>query len=178
MYSTYKNLRDCERLNANPREFEVVFLEEEDALYQYVDKKWQPFVESKATVQGIDTNITLYELNQQIMTNKAPLEAEELTTQLNQIDILCDLTHNMFYMLYGKEINYFTLAMKTALPDMPTLKTLIAECLQNIGAVLDISLIGDNTDPSVEIWVKPYEADRATCLYLFPYDRGVEVFGG
>ena len=85
-------------------------------------------------------------------------------------DLLINTLHakfnNEFYMLYGKEISYFTLFR---IFDSIRFGNEVIDCLNNVG---DIKAI-DFTEPedAIEIWVET--EDGPTCLYLFPYDSGV-----
>ena len=74
-------------------------------------------------------------------------------------------------MLYGREINYFTVFAKHGKWELETLALAVTECLANIGPVYSIELTAEKD--AVEIWVKDIHQDLLTCMYLFPYDGGI-----
>lgn len=134
----------------------------------YNDGKW---VTLKMDDSGI--NIGLYELNQQIISQLPTLEDVEEKIEL--INNLHDCFHNTFYMLYGKEISYFTL-FETTLdhPECYDLGHGVIECLANVGEIKSIEAT-TNAD-AIEIWVQQADS-QPTCLYLFPYDNGIVKVG-
>ena len=120
----------------------------------------------------MDANIELYELNRSIIEQQGVIKEEDIPRAMNDIEYLVCSTNNQCYMLYGKEIGYFTLFMKDNYNwEIETLSLATMECLANIGAVYSIELTA-NKD-AVEIWVKDTERDMVTCMYLFPYDNGI-----
>ena len=80
-------------------------------------------------------------------------------------------TNNNFYMMYGKEIGYFTVFARHENWELETLDLAVAECLFNVGYLYSIELTADKS--AIEIWVRTYENDLVTCMYLFPYDNGI-----
>lgn len=91
---------------------------------------------------------------------------------MNDIKYLVTAADNKCYMLYGKEIGYFTLFMRDSYNwEIETLDLAVMECLANVGPVYSIELTA-NKD-AIEIWVKDTQRDLLTCMYLFPYDNGV-----
>jgi hypothetical protein len=98
------------------------------------------------------------------------LAEDELKEKKYAIDALESKYNNEYYMLYGKEISYFTL-FKIVEPQYFSYE--VIECLKNVGDIKAIDLTEDKD--AVEIWVM---ADgEATCLYLFPYDLGIVQVG-
>ena len=122
----------------------------------------------------MDANIELYELNRSIIEQQGPMEngyAEKMTL----LQDFVNRTNNHFYMMYGKEIGYFTVFVRN-LPagtpyDLERLDMAVFECLLNVGPVYSVELTTEKD--AVEIWVKDAERDLLTCMYLFPYDNGV-----
>ena len=95
---------------------------------------------------------------------------DKLKEKKYAIDALESKYNNEYYMLYGKEISYFTL-FKIVEPQYFSYE--VIECLKNIGDIKAIDLTEDKD--AVEIWAM---ADgEATCLYLFPYDLGIVQVG-
>jgi hypothetical protein len=112
-------------------------------------------------------NIGLYDINKQII-NQLPV-LNNLNDKKDLFNILHEKFNNTFYMLYGKEISYFTLFK---INDVTYFGNEVIECLKNVGMIKAI----DFTEPqdAIEIWVE--DEDGPTCLYLFPYDNGVVYF--
>lgn len=120
----------------------------------------------------MDANIELYELNRSIIEQQGTIKEEDIVRAINDIKYLVTATDNKCYMLYGKEIGYFTLFMKDSHNwEIETLDLAVMECLANVGFIYSIELTV-NKD-AIEIWVKDTQRDLLTCMYLFPYDNGV-----
>lgn len=119
----------------------------------------------------MDANIELYELNRSIIEQQGALDADALTEKFELINTFATNTKNDFYMLYGREINYFTVFTKHEKWELETLALAVTECLANIGSVYSIELTAEKD--AVEIWVKDIHQDLLTCMYLFPYDGGI-----
>ena len=112
-------------------------------------------------------NMGLYEMNKQLIAQLPELTEDELCQEKDlTIHSLHAKYNNNYYMLYGKEISYFTL-FKIIEPQYFGYE--VIECLKNIGKIKAI----DFTEPqdAIEIWVE--DEDGPTCLYLFPYDNGI-----
>lgn len=119
----------------------------------------------------MDANIELYELNRSIIEQQGVLDTDTLAEKFKLIDVFAANTKNDFYMLYGREINYFTVFAKHKKWELETLSWGVAECLANIGSIYSIEVTAERD--AVEIWVKDIHQDLVTCMYLFPYDNGI-----
>ena len=119
----------------------------------------------------MDASIELYELNRSIIEQQGILSADMLAEKFELINIFAADTKNDFYMLYGREINYFTVFAKHEKWELETLALAVTECLANIGSVYSIELTTEQD--AIEIWVKDTQQDLVTCMYLFPYDNGI-----
>lgn len=108
--------------------------------------------------------IGLYDINKQIISQLPALtnilEKQKLINNFS-ID-----TKNTYYMLYGKEISYFTLFK---IKEYQYFGAEVVDCLEYIGIIKAIDLT--ETNDAIEIWIE--NEDGPTCLYLFPYDTGV-----
>ena len=96
-----------------------------------------------------------------------------LTDLEDRKDVINNLNktyHNEFYMLYGKEISYFTLFR---IKEANYFADDVIDCIKNVGEVKAIDATEDND--AVEVWV--IVDDEPTCMYLFPYDMGVVQVG-
>ena len=119
----------------------------------------------------MDASIELYELNRSIIEQQGVLDADVLAEKFELINIFATNTKNNFYMLYGREINYFTVFAKHEKWELETLALAVTECLANIGSVYSIEVTAEKD--AIEIWVKDIHQDLLTCMYLFPYDNGI-----
>ena len=122
----------------------------------------------------MDASIELYELNRSIIEQQGPME-NGYAKKMTLLQDFVNRTNNQFYMMYGKEIGYFTVFVRN-LPagtpyDLERLDMAVFECLLNVGPVYSVELTTEKD--AVEIWVKDAERDLLTCMYLFPYDNGV-----
>lgn len=117
----------------------------------------------------VDMNLNLYDLNVQLVEQfKDITDKETLNTKAKQITEFMNKFQNQYYLLYGREIYYFTLFKKVE--NTENAGDVVIECLGNVGAIKCIDLT--ETKDAIEAWVKTPEG-KVTCLYLFPYDMGV-----
>ena len=164
--TTIKRL-DISQIRYEPQDGEIVINTVDDGYYIYKDGNWM-----KINVENSGLNLGLYDLNKQIIAQLPILSDEELSNKKTVINQLHEKFNNEYYMLYGKEISYFTL-FKIA--NSKFFGDEVIECLNNVG---DVKCI-DMTEPgdAIEIWIQS-DMQEVTCLYLFPYDTGLVVVGG
>lgn len=153
---------DPSQIRYTPQENEVIQTPEGKFLI-WKDNGWH---EIKAEGSGIEMG--LYDMNKQIIA-----QLPDLTNWDEKIQLVGDFHadwNNNFYMLYGKEISYFTVFKVN---DKEFFGSTVLECVNNIGPVkaFDLTEAAD----AIEIWVM-YN-DEPTCLYLFPYDMGLVEVG-
>ena len=100
------------------------------------------------------------------------------------MDMLKAFSHTFekYSLLYGKEINYFTLFVKDKNWELESLDLGVIECLNNIGTIYSIEYTKEKD--AIEIWVEveinsdTEESEKLiTCMYLFPYDAGIVRVG-
>lgn len=123
----------------------------------------------------MEANLSLYELNRSIIAQQGTLDVSLVHEKMDMIKKFAEDTNNKFYMLYGREISYFTIFTHDENWEVETLSQAVGECLLNIGLIYSIELTKEKD--AIEIWVEtPPEGDTdgiLTCLYLFPYDNGI-----
>ena len=120
----------------------------------------------------MEANFELYELNRSIIDQQGAMEdIDIINSKFELIKNFANETNNNFYMMYGKEIGYFTVFARHENWELETLDLAVAECLFNVGYLYSIELTADKS--AIEIWVRTYENDLVTCMYLFPYDNGI-----
>lgn len=150
---------------------EVAFCEDTEKYYIYDENEsWK---EVNATVNSDGIQLSLYDLNRQIIEQLPAFEDTQWSGAESIFADWDDKDKHNYFMLYGREINYFTVFKKKhKTGDFNSLFEALKECLINIGEVHSFDIVDDGA--AIEIWVK-YE-DIMTCLYLFNYDTGVVTF--
>lgn len=153
---------DPSQIKYTPDEGEIVQTPEGKFMIWH-DNAWN---EIKAEGGGI--NMGLYDMNKQIISQLPYME--DFSKALENIRTLHGTYWNKYYMMYGKEISYFTLFEIIGYNDFGND---VIDCCTNIGPIkaMDLTEAGD----AIEIWVEV--EDGPTCLYLFPYDSGIVRVG-
>lgn len=147
----------------NPQEGEIVQTEDgKTMIYQNGEYK-------ELKIEGSNLELGLYDMNKQIISQLPILE--DFDKAMYDIWTLYETYHNKYFMLYGKEISYFTVFK---IIDPKCLGEDVLDCCLNVGLIkaMDLTEAGD----AVEIWVQPQDGEP-TCLYLFPYDSGIVQVG-
>lgn len=142
----------------NPEEGQLAHSPETSKMYRYTNGEWEMI-----DVDGDFLQMSLYEINKQIVAQKQPIEKEYFSEKIN---LYVENTKAKYYMLLCKDLNYYTVFVLNE-----TVNTKIAdevfECVSCLGEVKDV----ENQD-AVEIWVQP-EGEEPAVMYLFVYDEGV-----
>lgn len=177
MIPSFENMAALELdMEKNPHAYidgTTVFLEDIKEIVVYHNKQWEAQEEGELTTASGDITMSLYEMNRQLI-NQLPDYNEGAWSGAKEIMREYIKNHpNTFYMMYGRELNYFTVFMKNGDGEFDNLFDAVLECLNSIGKVRSFDFDGEG---ACEIWVKPDVASTVTCLYLFPYDDGVVTF--
>lgn len=154
---------DLSQIRYNPQEGEIMQNSIDNKFYIYKDGNWMLI-----NMDSSGINMGLYDMNKQIISQLPVLT--DLEDKKYTINSLHAKFNNEFYMLYGKEISYFTLFK---IEDSTYFGNEVVDCLNNIGDIKAIDLTEAND--AIEIWVQ--DGENVTCLYLFPYDNGVVQVG-
>lgn len=151
----------------------TVYLEDIKEGVRYINGEWVADETMETQANG-DITMSLYEMNRQLI-NQLPDYNEEAWGGAEEIlkEYLEKHTHS-YYMMYGRELNYFTVFHKEDGAEFANLFGAVKACLDSVGGVRSFDFDGE---AAIEIWVKPEVASTVTCLYLFPYDDGVVTFG-
>lgn len=154
---------DPSQIRYNPKDGEIIQSFDGKFLIWH-DNSW-----NEIKMEGGGVNIGLYDMNKQIISQMPILENFEKA--MDNIQTLYKTYHNRYFMLYGKEISYFTVFKVI---DPQYLGEDVLDCCLNVGLVkaMDLTEAGD----AVEIWIQPQDGEP-TCLYLFPYDSGIVQVG-
>lgn len=128
---------------------------------------------TEETANDVNTvSMSLYEVNRQIIKQLPTFSGDQWSGAYKVLDDWTSEMQNEYFLLYGREINYFTLFKRT--PEcQEELYQVLKECLDSIGPVHAFDVTEDKS--AVEIWVE--HDNEVTCLYLFNYDDGVVAFG-
>ena len=131
----------------------------------------------------MEARVSLYELNRSIIKQQGPLEEKDIKSKMNILKEFSN-TFGKYYLLYGREINYFTLFVKDENWELESLDLGVIECLNNIGTIYSIEYTKEKD--AIEIWIE-VETETSTdtekseklitCMYLFPYDTGIVKIG-
>ena len=129
----------------------------------------------------MEASISLYELNRSMIKQQGPLEEKDIKLKMNMLKEFSN-TFGKYYLLYGREINYFTLFVKDKNQELESLDLGVIECLSNIGTIYSIEYTKEKD--AIEIWMEveintdTKENEKLiTCMYLFPYDAGIVKVG-
>lgn len=153
---------DPSQIRYTPKQGEIIQNPKGEYLI-WRDDQWM-----KMNIDSSGINIGLYDINKQIISQLPVLS--DLEDKKEIIQKLHRDWGNFYYMLYGKEISYFTLFN---IINSQTFADEVIACLNNVGDIKAIDLT--EAEDAIEIWVQNEE--NPTCLYLFPYDNGVVQVG-
>lgn len=168
---TVKSISDLGQYEESVQtENKLFYVEDEQQYYCYSkDYGWIP-TPVNVTPDGLVIN--LYELNKNLIKQ---LEPTGITDNMREKleDWLSD-GNQKTYMLYGKEVSYFTI-MEYKEGAGESIVDLVISCLEE-GFNNKVYACGPTDDNSaVEIWVQYQE--QPTVLYLFDYTNGVAYYG-
>ncbi len=163
MSSSNVKKMDLSQIKYKPLEGEVVHNSADGKFYMWHDDSWTSI---KMDSSGFE--LGLYDINKQIISQLPDISNwDEVEEKLNTFEDKCE---NVYYMLYGKEISYFTLFK---VKDSTAFGREVISIVKELGPVkaMDLTEAGD----AIEVWVM-YD-EQPTCLYLFPYDTGIVLVG-
>lgn len=156
-----------------PEEYQVYLAQEEPIKVLQVNKA----EDNEIPVKDNDNSevelaqLTLYELNQQLIAN-LPIYDEEKWQEAEKILVAWLNEHqDDYYMLLCKELSYYTLfdVSREDLEITDFIKELF-DILVDLGTVKDISI---DTNDMIAIWLNWHGEETPRCFYLFPYGAGV-----
>jgi hypothetical protein len=148
---------------------EIAWIEDEKEFYVW-NKGWKAM-----NIKSDGLELNLYDMNKQIISQLPIYNQEQIKDMIDSINKMAESSDNKYFMLYGKEISYFTLFSRTGDNlEYDNLGLAVVDCLQSVGEL--VSLSENQVDNALEIWVK--QKENVTCLYLFEYDKGVVTFRG
>ena len=110
---------------------------------------------------------TVYDINKNIMNSMTKLSNPALMNKLKKVEQYF-LENRIYFMLLCHERRDYTLFRLTNKDSHIEAASILKECLQNRGEVLDIERVDTG---AFEIWIRT--DDEAFCYYLFPYDEAI-----
>ena len=147
-----------------PYKGEIAHAIDTNETYIYNDG-WQLLENVRLEGQGL--NMNLYDLNKSIISQLKTID--DFTASITLINDFAEKTKNKYYMLYAKDISYFTIFHIKKYGEFINLGNGVIECLYNVGSVKSIDYT-ENKD-AIEVWIQ--QDDEPICAYLFPYDNGI-----
>ena len=151
---------------------QIRYTPEEGELVQTPEGKymiWHDGSWNEIKMEGSGINMGLYDMNKQIISQLPALN--DFTKAIADVRDLHGKYWNEYYMMYGKEISYFTLFKVCGMNEFGQD---VIDCCANIGVIKAMDMT--EAAAAIEIWVQP-EIGEPTCLYLFPYDSGIVQVG-
>lgn len=118
--------------------------------------------------------LSLYELNKNVISQLDPLTPDEITLKMGMIDDYCEATENTYHMLLCKDFNYYTIFSFSTMPTFSSFSEAVCTIITELGEVYSVEQLEDG---AMEIWIKPTGEESPYAFYLFPYDAGVIYYG-
>lgn len=156
----------------NHTEGETVYCEEENQCYVWTNGKYEP-VESHIDGAG-EIKVNYRDLVISAISAFSPFDEEQIKKYQVLLNAWDEIQNKEFYMLYARELDYFTLFHRVPNEGNRCLGKEVFDCLSDLGFVVYIE---DFTEDEYNIifWVKTPEG-KLTEVYLFDYTRGVVPF--
>lgn len=154
---------DISQIKYTPLDGEIIQDSSTGTYMMWRDNAWH-----EVKMEGGGIELGIYDMNKQIIAQLPSLT--DFTKSMGDIRTLHETYQNKYYMMYGKEISYFTLFK---IVDYNRFGQDVIDCCTNIGPIKVMDLT--ESRDAVEIWVEA--TDGPTCLYLFPYDCGIVQVG-
>lgn len=156
-------------IHSNIDEDDVAFIQETKQVYMYKNGQWQLL-----KIKAADSNVqlTLYDINKQIMEQVPELKQKEKNDAHKIINDFAAMTKQRHFMMLCLEERYFTIFEQAKLYDFGSLGSAVFACIDNIGQVKSVSY---NNAQAVEIWITN-TTGSTNCYLLFGYDDGMVYF--
>lgn len=154
---------------------EIFWVNMDGCAYIVADKdKHKLTLKALDETASISTGFSVYELNKQLVEKEPLIELteENVNTLKSELKRWFDraVLSNKYFLMYGREIHYVTLFKHS---DNEVAIDTIFETILEVGDLISIDYNTEGDKQSVvEIWMRTKE-ERATLLYIIPYDRGI-----
>ena len=147
---------------------EIAKVMDTEKYYIYTEKGWSEF-----NIENEGLNMSLYEMNKQIVSQMPKLNEEGLkeAKQIIRDYVYGEVHQDDYYMLLCHELRYFTVFIN----DMDcnkedVIENVIIDCLNSVGEIKSIEPTEDKE--AIEIWITEPEGDTYV-MYFFDYGRGI-----
>lgn len=152
---------------------QIACTEDNNQYFLFNGNDWEP-VDVKKTATG-QLALNLYDINKSIVEQLGPMAKRKINGAIKACQESFDKdTDDNLYLLYGKEIGYFTILNRVKDNTEKNLMETAVDLLSEFSEIYDISYL--ETQKVVEFWIK-YQ-DKITCLYLGGWDEGMVNFNG
>lgn len=150
----------------NKDDKELALVEEEQKIYQYNEPLdiWEEYNSPEGSL-----NLSLYELNQQLMAQMPDLTEEDIAQAKNQIEENMS-SNGEYFMLLCNDLHYYTIFKTNDKDAEETFSNEVFECLTGLSENIK-SFAYDEENKAFEIWFSVDE--NSYVAYLFNYDGGV-----
>ena len=118
-----------------------------------------------------DLNLSLYDMNKQIISQLPTYTSEQLEEAKDLIvKYVTDYQHkDEYYMLLCHDIHYFTVFVRHTNPK-ENIENALLDCINNVGDIKSIEYSSD--EQALEIWVTDPNGE-SYAMYFFDYGRGI-----
>lgn len=167
-FKNKNNLNNYTKKVNNFQEGELCYCEDEDKIYKFLNGEW---IDADIKAEGKGLEISMYELNQQIVSQMPNIKEEDYDDILKIIEDYRISHQSSYYMILCKEISYYTIFVKNNLEELAFEEAVFEYCLET-GDVKAISPTEDGM--AIEIWI--VVNGEAHAFYLFDYSMGIINF--
>ncbi len=147
---------------------EIAKVMDVDKYYIYTEKGWTEF-----NVEGEGINVSLYDMNKQIVSQLPALNEEGIkeAKQIIRDYVYSEQHEDDYYMLLCHELKYFTVfANDIECSREEVIENVIIDCLNSVGEIKSIEPTEDKE--AIEIWITEPEGGTYV-MYFFDYGRGI-----
>lgn len=166
-----KNIKFRDAL-MNHSEGETVYCEEEKQCYVWTNGQYQP-VESQIDGAG-EIKVNYRDLVISAISAFEPFDDEQIKKYQVLLNAWDEIQAKDFYMLYARELDYFTLFHRVPDEGNRCIGKEVFECLFDLGSVVYIEDFAED-EYNIIFWIKTPEG-KLTEVYLFDYTKGVVLF--
>lgn len=125
-------------------------------------------IQEEQKISG-NLNMSLYDLNKSVISQLPDYDDEKFLIAIEKINNF--VSNDKFYMLLGREVNYYTVFMREP-NEKETIGEAVVDCLKYFSP--SIKSIDTTEDGSaIEVWIM--DGDNPTVMYFFSYNEGVVV---
>lgn len=151
-------------------EGDIAVVNDINKIFIYKDGDWcVPKLKSSSNVE-----LTLYELNQQLMAQVPSLSQKDIDEAHKIINNFAIAFHQKHLMLLCHNKRYYTIFEQTkTYYEFGSLAAAVFACCEHIGEIKSVSL---NEQNAIEIWIQDSYDNSVDCYYLFGYDEGMVYF--